>query len=154
MMGPIHDERGLEQGGINSSDFYKIFGKKQLSMAQNSSLDVKFGEHVVDDRGTDARRTVEDITVAQDYRLGNRKFREVTDQEMLISSLTSSTLLHRCPDVSNSCQDQFKLQFIIPEEKPSSQLKTAKSNLNNSISLSNTEAQALHGEVIQKAVFF
>ena len=88
----------------------------------------------------------------QDYRLGNRKFTEVADQEMLIS--TSSTLLHRYPAISNSCQDQFKLQFIIPEEKPSSQLKTAKSNLNNSISLSNTEAQAFHGEVIQKAVFF
>ena len=88
----------------------------------------------------------------QIYRLGNRKIREVSDQEMLISSLTSST--YRYPAISNSCQDQFKLQFIIPEEKPSSQLKTAKSNLNNSISLSNTEAQALHGEVIQKAVFF
>ena len=87
----------------------------------------------------------------QDYRLGNRKIREVSDQEMLISSLTSST--YRYPAISNSCQDQFKLQFIIPEEKPSSQLKTAKSNLNNSISLSNTEAQTLHGEV-QKAVFF
>ena len=71
---------------------------------------------------------------------------------MPISSLTSST--YRYPAISNSCQDQFKLQFIIPEEKPSSQLKTAKSNLNNSISLSNTEAQALHGEVIQKAVLF
>ena len=79
----------------------------------------------------------------QDYRLGNRKFTEVADQEMLISSLTSSALLHRYPAISNSCQDQFKLQFIIPEEKPSSQLKTAKSNLNNSIRLSNTEAQAL-----------
>jgi len=45
---------------------------------------------------------------------------------MLISTLTSSTLLHRCPGISNSCQDQFKLQFIIPEEKPSSQLKNAK----------------------------
>ena len=63
-------------------------------------------------------------------------------------------MLHRYPAISNSCQDQFKFQFIIPEEKPSSQLKTAKSNLNNSISLSNTEAQALHGEVIQIAVFF
>jgi len=49
----------------------------------------------------------------------------VADQEMLISTLTSSTLLHRCPGISNSCQDQFKLQFIIPEEKPSSQLKNA-----------------------------
>ena len=33
-MGPISDERGLEQGGVNSSDFYKIFGKEQLESAQ------------------------------------------------------------------------------------------------------------------------
>ena len=42
LMGPICDERGLEQGGINSSDQYKIFGKEQLTTAQDSSLGVKF----------------------------------------------------------------------------------------------------------------
>ena len=40
LMGPINDEKGLEQGGISSSDFYKIFGKEQLSLAQSSSLGV------------------------------------------------------------------------------------------------------------------
>ena len=40
MMGPILDQQGLEQGGVNSSDFYKIFGKEQLSLAQNSQLGV------------------------------------------------------------------------------------------------------------------
>ena len=40
LMGPIDDERGLEQGGISSSDFYKIFGKEQLSLPQNSCLGV------------------------------------------------------------------------------------------------------------------
>ena len=42
-MGPIHDEQGLEQGGVSSSDFYKIFGKEQLSLAQQSCLGVKLG---------------------------------------------------------------------------------------------------------------
>ena len=41
LMGPIHDELGLEQGGVNSSDFYKIFGKEQLHLAQRSELGVK-----------------------------------------------------------------------------------------------------------------
>ena len=40
LMGPIDDEQGLEQGGINSSDFYKIFGKEQLSLPQSSRLGV------------------------------------------------------------------------------------------------------------------
>ena len=30
LMGPIRDEQGLEQGGKNSSEYYKIFGKEQL----------------------------------------------------------------------------------------------------------------------------
>ena len=46
LMGPIHDEQGLEQGGVNSSDLYKIFGKEQLSLAQRSSLGVPFGNSV------------------------------------------------------------------------------------------------------------
>ena len=43
LMGPIYNQQGLEQGGKNSSDFYKIFGKEQLSLAQNSELGVKMG---------------------------------------------------------------------------------------------------------------
>ena len=36
-------EQGLEQGGINSSDFYKIVGQDQLNTAQASSLGVPLG---------------------------------------------------------------------------------------------------------------
>lgn len=43
VMGPINDERGLEQGGVSSSDFYKIFSQEQLVMAQNSALGVPLG---------------------------------------------------------------------------------------------------------------
>ena len=42
-MGPIHDEQGLEQGGVSSTDFYKIFGQEQLLTAQASSLGVPLG---------------------------------------------------------------------------------------------------------------
>ena len=30
LMGPIEDQQGLEQGGCSSSDFYKVYGQKQL----------------------------------------------------------------------------------------------------------------------------
>ena len=43
VMGPIFDECGLEQGGVNSSEYYKIFGKEQLSNAQMSDLGVTLG---------------------------------------------------------------------------------------------------------------
>ena len=42
-MGPIHDENGLEQGGVSSSDLYKIYGKEQLTTAQDSELGVPLG---------------------------------------------------------------------------------------------------------------
>ena len=47
LMGPIIDECGLEQGGVNSSDFYKIFGKEQLATAQLSELGVKIGNLII-----------------------------------------------------------------------------------------------------------
>ena len=33
-MGPIKDELGVEQGGPNSSEFYKIYNNEQLTVAQ------------------------------------------------------------------------------------------------------------------------
>ena len=43
LMGPIFDECGLEQGGVSSSEFYKIFSRDQLAMAQDSKLGVALG---------------------------------------------------------------------------------------------------------------
>lgn len=43
LIGPIHDEHGVEQGGVNSSDLYKIFGKVQHSTAQEFKLGVPLG---------------------------------------------------------------------------------------------------------------
>ena len=41
MMGPILDEKGVEQGGVSSGDLYKIFGKSQLQLAQDSEFGVE-----------------------------------------------------------------------------------------------------------------
>ena len=46
LMGPIHDELGVEQGGINSSDFYKILNNEQLSVPQDTSFGFKFSEDI------------------------------------------------------------------------------------------------------------
>ena len=37
-MGPIHDQLGLEQGGPNSSELYKLYNNEQLRSAQDSGL--------------------------------------------------------------------------------------------------------------------
>ena len=43
LMGPILDECGVEQGGINSSDFYKVHNNDQLNLAQESGFGVPLG---------------------------------------------------------------------------------------------------------------
>ena len=47
VMGPIYDQRSLEQGGPSSSDLYKIFGKEQLETSQASELGVKLGNKTI-----------------------------------------------------------------------------------------------------------
>ena len=41
--GPIYDEQGLEQGGVASSDLYKLYNNEVLSLAQRSGLGVDLG---------------------------------------------------------------------------------------------------------------
>ena len=43
-MGPIHDEQGVEQGGVPSGDLYITYNNEQLDVAQESGL----GVHVHD----------------------------------------------------------------------------------------------------------
>ena len=47
MMGPASDITGFEQGGINSSDYYKLYNNEQLETAQQSRLGVDIGSSVV-----------------------------------------------------------------------------------------------------------
>ena len=43
VVGPIHDEHGVEQGGVSSSDFYKVYNKELLITAQKSNLGAELG---------------------------------------------------------------------------------------------------------------
>ena len=47
MMGPASDTTGFEQGGVNSSDYYKLYNNEQLKSAQKSKLGVDIGSEVV-----------------------------------------------------------------------------------------------------------
>lgn len=44
LMGPILDSWGLEQGGRNSSELYKVYNNEQLDEAQASKLRVHLGK--------------------------------------------------------------------------------------------------------------
>ena len=43
LAGPVYDEQGLEQGGVSSSDCYKLYNNEVLSLAQKSRLGVDLG---------------------------------------------------------------------------------------------------------------
>ena len=47
VVGPIYDEQGLEQGGVASSDCYKLYNNELLEMAQMSRLGVDMGGSLV-----------------------------------------------------------------------------------------------------------
>ena len=47
IMGPIFDEKGVEQGGVNSDHFYKIFGKDQLRICQASNFGVSINIYII-----------------------------------------------------------------------------------------------------------
>ena len=45
--GPIYDQQGLEQGGVSSSDCYKLYNNDSLIQAQASNLGVEMGGSLV-----------------------------------------------------------------------------------------------------------
>ena len=46
-MGPSMDVTGFEQGGVNSSDYYKLYNNEQLQFAQNTELGADIGSSVI-----------------------------------------------------------------------------------------------------------
>ena len=47
LLGPAPDMTGFEQGGVNSSDFYKLYNNEQLKTAQASGLGVNLGSCII-----------------------------------------------------------------------------------------------------------
>ena len=46
-MGPSEDITGFEQGGVNSSDYYKLYNNEQLAVAQDSALGADMGSSII-----------------------------------------------------------------------------------------------------------
>ena len=51
LMGPIYDQQGVQQGGPNSSEQYKLYNNEQLSVAQLSQFGVSIGSEVISSVG-------------------------------------------------------------------------------------------------------
>ena len=61
LMGPAKDSTGFEQGGVNSSDFYKLYNNEQLKTAQESKLGVNIGSGTISAIGQ-----ADDVLLASD----------------------------------------------------------------------------------------
>ena len=111
LMGPIDDEQGLEQGGVSSSDFYKIFAQEQLLLAQNSKLGIKL-----------PTETISAIGEADDTVL----LANSIDDLYLLLELTNSFSLKYRVDL---CAEKTKLQIF----KPKGRFDWTNGNLHNPI---------------------
>ena len=104
LMGPIHDQQGFEQGGISLSDFYKIFGKEQLSSAQKSSLGTPLGN-----------LTISAIGQADDTVL-------LSNDLIFLSYLLELTKIFCSRYQVELCAEKTKLQAFYPD-KPDAALE-------------------------------
>ena len=68
-MGPIHDQHGTEQGGVNSSDFHKLYNNELLYAFQKSKQGVYLGDKLV----VSAVRQADDVVLCSNniYMLFN-----------------------------------------------------------------------------------
>ena len=97
ILGPIQDERGLEQLEVSSSDFYKIFGKEQLETANKSELGV----------------TMRDITISAIGQADDTVL--VSNNPYDIGNLLSLTLTFCSKYQVNICPEKTKLQAFTTE---------------------------------------
>ena len=44
LMGPIHDQRGVEQGGVNSGDQFQLANNKEIIVTNSAGLGLNMGE--------------------------------------------------------------------------------------------------------------
>ena len=80
LMGPIKDELGLEQGGLNSSEFYKIYSNENLISAQKSQQGIELGAY----QGTS--QVISAIGLADDTVLAANKLSSLSNILFLVQN--------------------------------------------------------------------
>ena len=80
LMGPIKDELGLEQGGSNSSEFYKIYSNENLISAQKSQQGINLGAYL------GASQIISAIGLADDTVLAANKLSNLSNILFLVQN--------------------------------------------------------------------
>ena len=108
LMGPIHDQQGLEQGGVSSSDLYKIYAKEQLEVAQNSWLGVPLANPEVSVSSSSQNLVVSVIGLADDTALVSN---DIFDLYYLLELTKKYDLKY----FVNLCAEKTRLQVYLPK---------------------------------------
>ena len=109
-MGPAEDLTGFEQGGINSSDYYKLYNNIQLITAQSSHLGADIGSAVISAVGqaddvilmsNDINNLLLLVKLTEDYCANYRVKLEPKKTKLLAYSSKSNELLVKLAVSSN-----------------------------------------------------
>ena len=104
LMGPILDECGVEQGGVNSSDYYNVYNNDQLLQSQESMLGVPIGP-----------ATISSIGQADDVALVSNGIYALQGLFDLSLSYCRKHHITLCPEKPNfKCSHQNQLSFKHP----------------------------------------
>ena len=87
LMGPILDQRGVEQGGVNSGDQFQLVNNKELLVTNSAGLGLNMGEI-----------SVGSIGVADDVALVSPQLHALQSLLNLSQSLTSSKCMVNVPE--------------------------------------------------------
>ena len=111
-MGLIEDVRGLEQGGIFSSDIYKIYNNEQAEVSQNSYLGIKIYD-----------QCISLISLADDYdvSLTSNSLVNINNLLYLTEIFGTKTDVEFVPEKTKLVN--FALSFSIDDAEESSFLK-------------------------------
>ena len=104
LMGPIHDELGVEQGGPNSSDHYKIYNNEQLAVAQESGLGSLVGEDLVAAVGQADDCVLLFLMISTNY----------SSFSTLLSTTATSIRLSWLPERLNYCSSMARIPTTPP----------------------------------------
>jgi hypothetical protein len=96
-MGQISDQVGVEQGGVNSGDFYKIYARSQLQMAQDSSLGVKLSRDLI----------ISAIGQADDTALVSNNLHSLRNLLQLSLHYCSQYNVELCPGKTSDCSKEI-----------------------------------------------
>ena len=150
-MGPICDEHGLEQGGPNSSDMYKLYNNEIVKTTQMSNQGVNMGSEQV----------ISAIGQADDTVLTSNRLTSLSNILYLTTNYCDKFTVTLCPDktrllrISNTSLDNLEIFNLIningkpihfsEEAKHVGIIRSSKGNLPNILNRIAAHQKALGG---------